>query len=354
LPKYLGAGDLVGASLLQFAETLLLASYHIPKWAAEQNVWHQELRAGPTGYLKGLGNSTIATKIMMLGLSAGIKKVQEKAKKNQRNTYLTTSVLITAKRHKDKEDIKKSALLATEFITKNESNEDNNESQDFIPKVLGMDLAGIEKGNLPEDLVAQFRESFRRCLMMTVHAGEDESVESIWQAVYSLHASRVGHGLRLDDHPDLKRLFKDRQLCVELCPKSNKFTNGYALYNKETPYNETYFVFENYWKYGIPLTINTDNPLLSHRADNMKMPYPLCEEYIVLPHLLGTNSKRLDKTDDKPFFINRLLILKLIYNSFKYSFLSPKEKARLIECTDTEVFNILAKEFLDVYISGKR
>lgn len=331
LPKYLGAGDLVGASLLQFAETLLLASYHIPKWAAEQNVWHQELRAGPTGYLKGLGNSTIATKIMMLGLFMGIKKIQEETKKNKRNTYLTTSVLITAKRHKKKEDIKESVLLATHFVTKNEKDIENKESKEFLPLVLGMDLAGIERGYLPEDLVEHFMDSFKKCLMMTVHAGEDESVESVWQAVYTLHASRVGHGLRLNEHPELKRLFRDRQLCVELCPKSNQYTNGYIQGKND-------YVLESYKKDNIPLSINTDNPLLSHRPTDRVLDYPLSEEYMILPHLVSKE------------YINRLLILELIYNGFKCSFLDPKEKARLIECADTEVFNILAEEFLDVYV----
>ena len=361
LPKYLGAGDLVGASLLQFAETLLLASYHIPIWASEQNVWHQELRAGPTGYLKGLNNPTIATKIMMLGLYTGIKAV----KHEHPDKHPTTSVLITAKRHKDKEDIKKSVFLATEFVTKNENDVNDTAFKNFVPKVLGMDLAGIERGYLPEDLVEQFRESFRRCLMMTVHAGEDESVESIWQAVYSLHASRIGHCLRLDEHKDLKRLFKDRQICVELCPKSNQFTNGYTLYRKNKKDEESkkaedlFYVFEDYWKYRIPLTINTDNPLISHRPEIKErqnteylMEYPLSEEYLALPHLLGSNNKK-DK-NESPLFINRLLILKLIYNGFKYSFLSPKEKARSIEYADREVFNVLAAEFLDVYISAER
>lgn len=368
LPKYLGAGDLVGSSILQFTETLLLASYHIPIWAARQNVWHQELRAGSSGFLKSLKNSTISTKVMMLGLYAGLKAVEKEVTEKSRTNkykYLTTSVLITPKRHKDKEEIKESVQIATEFIAKNEEAAKEINSKGFIPKVLGMDLAGIERGNLPEEIVEQFRESFKRCLMMTVHAGEDESVESVWQAVYSLHALRVGHGLRLDDHPDLKRLFKDRQLCVELCPKSNQFTNGYTLFKAEKndvtnsnkqleKVNISYYVFEDYWKYGIPLAINTDNPVLSYRANNTGMKYPLCEEYLALPHLLGTNSKRSSISDNSPLSINRLLILKLIYNGFKHSFLNPEDKACLIERADTEVFNTLAEEFLDVYISAER
>lgn len=353
LPKYLGAGDLVGASLLQFTETLLLASYRIPIWAAEQNIWHQELRAGANGFLKSLKNPTIATKVMMLGLYAGIKTVVEAHDKP-----VTTSVLITAKRHKDKEDIKEAVQLAAEFVTRNEKGVEDTNSQEFIPKVLGMDLAGAERGNLPDDLVESFKESFKRCLMMTVHAGEDESVESVWQAVYSLHASRVGHGLRLDDHSDLKRLFKDRQLCVELCPKSNQFTNGYAFKDHEKP-EELCYVLKDYMDYGIPLTINTDNPAISHRAHGHKMDYPLSEEYLALPSLICTSPGNCKKSNsgckrDKSFFINCLLILKLIYNGFKYSFLSPKEKARLIEYADREVFNALAEEFLDVYISAER
>ena len=349
LPKYLGASDLIGASLLQFVETLLLASFHIPTWAAKENVWHQELRAGPKGFLNELGNNVLSTKIMLLGLYAGIKNV--KKDKDNKNKHLTTSVLITAKRHKGKKDIEESALLATEFITRNEICAKNSESQTFIPKVIGMDLAGIERGNLPDDLVEHFRESFKRCLMMTIHAGEDESVESIWQAVYSLHASRVGHGLKLDDYLDLKRLFKDRQLCVELCPKSNQYTNGYIFEEKDSNNKQNRYVFQNYKEYGIPVTINTDNPLLSHRTNDREMNYPLSEEYLVIPHLVYGNSDKKGGNTEKPY-INSLLVLHLIYNSFKHSFLSPEDKACLIACADKEVFNTLAKEYLDVCISA--
>ena len=65
----------------------------------------------------------------------------------------------------------------------------------------------------------------------------------------------------------------------------------------------------------------------------------------------NTNSKRSDISNNRPLEINRLLILKLIYNGFKHSFLDPDDKMRLIGRVNTIVFNELSEEFLDVYIN---
>ena len=59
-------------------------------------------------------------------------------------------------------------------------------------------------------------------------AGEGESPENIWQAAYHLHADRIGHGLTLTANPQLAARFRDRGICLELCPSSNREVVGFA------------------------------------------------------------------------------------------------------------------------------
>lgn len=62
---------------------------------------------------------------------------------------------------------------------------------------------------------------------ITIHAGETESVDSIWQAVYHLSAERIGHGLRLNDKPELVKSFLDKNIGIEMCPSSNDQIVGF-------------------------------------------------------------------------------------------------------------------------------
>ena len=87
--------------------------------------------------------------------------------------------------------------------------------------LVGLDLAGDEAIHAPENLAPHFTAAFRECLPITIHAGEGESADNIWQAAYHLHADRIGHGLTLADHPNLATRFRDRDICLELCPSSN-------------------------------------------------------------------------------------------------------------------------------------
>lgn len=45
----------------------------------------------------------------------------------------------------------------------------------------------------------------KECVKFTIHAGENQPVENIWEAVYELNADRIGHGLTLIDKPELMK-----------------------------------------------------------------------------------------------------------------------------------------------------
>jgi len=71
------------------------------------------------------------------------------------------------------------------------------------PGVVGFDVAGSESTRAPRELRDLFEEIFRQCVKIAIHAGETESAENIWEAVCHLNAERIGHGLKLWDHPEL-------------------------------------------------------------------------------------------------------------------------------------------------------
>ncbi|MFN3629279.1 MAG: adenosine deaminase [Casimicrobiaceae bacterium] len=129
--------------------------------------------------------------------------------------------------------------------------------------VLGLDLAGDEGTNNPEKLASKFAPALVECMRITIHAGEGESVDNIWQAAYHLHADRIGHGLTLPQNPRLAARFRDRGIALELCPSSNREVVGFA--DAAVPQSDGLppYPLGEMMAAGLPLTINTDNPAIS-------------------------------------------------------------------------------------------
>lgn len=183
------------------------------------------------------------------------------------------------------------------------------ELNDFV---CGLDLAGDESQDTPEKLeTAQkvFRPAFEACMPLTIHAGEGTSADKIWGAAYRLHADRVGHGLTLLEDKQLLGRFRDRGICVELCPTSNEEVIGY------TPGT---YPFGDYWREGLPLAINTDNPAISRTT--------LADE------LLRANvmaESRLSLWD----------ALSLIRQGFRHCFLGAREKRSLLQEMDRRILD---------------
>ena len=126
--------------------------------------------------------------------------------------------------------------------------------------VVGFDIAGAERGNPP----ALFKEAYEIAhsggLGLTVHAGEDEGPEFIWQAIDHLGATRIGHGCSaIQDRQLLKRLAKDKIL-VECCITSN-YQTGAVQPNQQHP-------IYTFLEHGIPVAICTDNTTVSATDQN--------------------------------------------------------------------------------------
>jgi adenosine deaminase len=105
--------------------------------------------------------------------------------------------------------------------------------------VVGIDLAGQEKGYPAEEHRVAYQVAHEAFLGKTVHAGEDYGPESIFQAIGNLHADRIGHGTWLFDESKiadpritdrtayverLAQFIADKRITIEVCLTSNQQT----------------------------------------------------------------------------------------------------------------------------------
>ncbi len=87
--------------------------------------------------------------------------------------------------------------------------------------IVAFGLGGPEAGNPPEKFQAAFERTRAAGLPSVPHAGEVVGPESIWGALRTLHADRIGHGVRCIDDPALIAELRERQIPLEVCPTSN-------------------------------------------------------------------------------------------------------------------------------------
>lgn len=120
--------------------------------------------------------------------------------------------------------------------------------------VVALDLAGIEPGYQ----VYPFRDVFKRArsagLNVTLHAGEWEGSQSIWDAMSNVGADRIGHGIRVLDDPGVVNILLERDIVLEVCPSSNVDT-GVCTSLIDHPLPQLIAS-------GLKVTINTDDPLV--------------------------------------------------------------------------------------------
>jgi adenosine deaminase len=139
--------------------------------------------------------------------------------------------------------------------------------------VVGIDLAGQEKGYPAEDHAKAYQIAHEAFLGKTVHAGEDYGPESIFQAIGDLHADRIGHGTWLFDETkittprirdrkryveNLAEFIADKRITIEVCLTSNQQTVPELSADlRQHPFGEMR-------RRRLSTTFCTDNRLVSH------------------------------------------------------------------------------------------
>jgi adenosine deaminase len=138
--------------------------------------------------------------------------------------------------------------------------------------IVGIDLAGDEL-RFPAKL---FKEHFLRArehgLQVTVHAGEADGPQSIWDAIQLLGASRIGHGVSAIQDPQLLAYMSQHKIGIETCLLSNYQTGAWT----DIPTHPV----RTFLSHGIEVCLNTDDPGVSNNT--LQSEYALAESKLKL------------------------------------------------------------------------
>ncbi len=294
IDKYQDLGNLQGSSILQTKETISKAVSIYAQNLIQDNVRYVELRFSPYKYTKA--GLTVSEVINIITQTL-----------DEYKEVLEYRLIYIIGRQTSFEEIKNSIAVLEKLFKENPM---------VASKICGIDLAGNESSSNPASLRDLFMPLLERCMKITIHAGETEGAESIWEAVYHLSANRIGHGLKLLDRPELLQRFIDTGIGVEMCPSSNDQIVGFSKTKDSYPLKE-------YLAQGLKVTLNTDDCGISRTN--------LTNEFIKASQMC----QNLTLWD----------AIVLIRNSLSIAFCDRETKCRLMHQFEDEILKICQEEF---------
>lgn len=168
--------------------------------------------------------------------------------------------------------------------------------------IVALDLAGDEKGFAANRFKEHFKIARDAGWNITVHAGEADGPQSIWQAIDDLGATRIGHGVAAQNDTKLMTYMAYNNISIECCLTSN-FQTGACKNIAQHPI--TTFI-EN----GIVVTLNTDDPGVSA--------IEIADEYQIAREVVGLTTAQLNQIQ---------------MNGVEVAFASESLKAKLLDLT---------------------
>lgn len=285
LEDYLTAFD-VTLSVLQTEEALYRSAYELAIDAASENVRYLEVRYSPALHQqKGLKMTKV------------IDSVLEGLRVAKRETGIKYGVIVCGIRHIDPQMSIRLAELCVAYKNRG---------------VVGFDLAGAEVNFPAKDHQQAFQLILRNNVNCTAHAGEAYGPESISQAIHLLGSHRIGHGTRLREDGDLLNYVNDHRIPLEVCPTSNLQTGAVTSLESHP--------LKFYFDYGLRVTINTDNRLITDTT--------VTKEMWIAHRQLGLTLEDLTT---------------VIVSGFKSAFLPFREKQDVLREVNEEIASVIER-----------
>lgn len=306
LDQYMALGDNNGSTLLQDPGCLEKHIRLLYQHFLEQNIKYAEVRCSPGNYSRDDRHGDQVLDDIIYYFNDEMEKAIIAG-----SVFCQVNLVIIATR-KDNRGDDKLLKYHIELATRKASV--SRESGQC--HVVGLDLAGYES----EDTRGiYFRTSFepahRAGVCLTIHAGENDAEEGIWQAVLDLNTRRIGHGLKIVEDDALVRTVIDHRIGVEMCPFANFQIVGYQPMPGKPSYPLLTLLREN----GVCVTVNTDNIGISAAS--------LTDNFMLLEKMTPG--------------ITRMEILQLIRNGLEQSFVLQQFRNQLIRDFNKRIFNHL-------------
>lgn len=297
-------GDLQGSTLLQLPSVIRNTLMNYARKCQDNNVKYLEVRCSPLNYVSKVYSAEEIVKSICHDLR-DIKK----------NFNIETSLIFIVSRHKEN--------LAKEYVKLVLSQKTDPLFKRFF---RGFDVAGNEAAKTPEQMRKSFIDILKECYNITIHAGEDQPVENIWEAVYHLSAERIGHGLTLQDNEELLNKFLERGIGIEMCPSSNYQIVGYRdNYYQEDMSQSKEYPLKKYLNKGLLVSVNTDDPGIS------------------LTDVTHELHKAARMTEGG---LSKWEILQLVCNGFRTAFYPYEKKKELIRIAENCIGDLIKRDLL--------
>ena len=182
-------------SVLQEPEDL----YRLLREVAEDEVadgsrW-LEIQVDPSGYASRFDGLTATFELMLDAVRAA-----------SAGAGVKIGVIVGANRTRHPLDARTLARLAIRYVDDG---------------VVGFGLANDERRGRAEDFADAFRIAREGGLAAVPHGGELSGAASVRGCLEVLHATRIGHGVRSIEDPDLVARIADAGVALEVCPASN-------------------------------------------------------------------------------------------------------------------------------------
>jgi adenine deaminase len=116
----------------------------------------------------------------------------------------------------------------------------------------GVGLDSSECGHPPEKFTDVFARARSEGLFVVAHAGEEGPPEYVWQALDTLGAARIDHGVRCLEDPALIERLRSGRIPLTVCPLSNVRLRVFDSMEKHS--------LRQLLDAGLCVTINSDDP----------------------------------------------------------------------------------------------
>ncbi len=126
------------------------------------------------------------------------------------------------------------------------------QAEPFLDQIIAVGLDSSELGHPPEKFSRVFARARELGLLTVAHAGEEGPAEYIWTAINDLKVSRVDHGVRSVDDPELMAQLVETQMPLTVCPLSN---TKLCVFDDMSQHNILGMLEQ-----GVCVTVNSDDP----------------------------------------------------------------------------------------------
>jgi len=214
-----------GVDLMQTKDELQAVVSDLFIQLKRENVIYAEIRFAPLQHLcKGLAAEEV------------VEIVSESVKTQSNTTGISAGLILCTLRHYTELQSIQTVRLVDRYRT--------------YTNIVGFDIAADEAGFPIETHKKAFNFAEQMGIPRTAHAGEAKGADSVWETLEFFRPTRIGHGVRSLEDPNLVAHLISNRIHLEICPTCNIQTDIYEEY-ADHPINEFYNL-------GISLGVNTD------------------------------------------------------------------------------------------------